>query len=98
MVKQPAGRGHKQVDALDKALSLGAPVGAAHHEAVRLCVVAHKVAHDAVDLHRQLTGRADHDRASAVALQELGSVQQLHTWDEEGKRLARACAGAADNC
>lgn len=55
------------------------PVGAAHHQAVRLPVaVAHQVSELPVDLQRELTRGRDDDGTQAVARLELHLGQQLH--------------------
>ena len=56
---------------------------------MRLRVVLHEVAHDAVNLQRQLARGGDDQRAGAVAGGKLGAVQELDARDQESKCLAR---------
>ena len=60
---------------------------------VGLRVVLHEVAGHTIDLHAELAGRRDYDDAGAIPGHELGLPQQLHSRDEEGHGLARACGG-----
>lgn len=53
VVEQPSRRGDEEVDALAELLSLGAPVGAADDDAVRLGVVFHEFSRYAEDLQRK---------------------------------------------
>ena len=97
VIEQAAGRADENVDALDEAVGLGATIGAAHHETVRLVVVLAQLLQHAVDLQTQLARRRDDDHTGAVALLEVHLGQQLDRRDEKGDRLARAGLGRAEH-
>ena len=73
VVEQPAGGRDQQVDALGQLVGLGAPVGAAHDDAVRLRVRRQELARHAEDLQRELARRRHHQDAGACMESARGS-------------------------
>ncbi|TKW56812.1 hypothetical protein CTA1_6381 [Colletotrichum tanaceti] len=97
VVQQTAGRRDQQVHALLQLVGLGAAVGAADDDAVRLRVVRHQLPRDAKDLQRQLARRRHDDDTRAVAGLEAQRVKHLDGGDQKGERLAGACLGRAEH-
>ena len=87
MVEQPPRRRDEVADALRELVGLGAAVGAADDEAVRLAVLRAQLAQDAVDLERELARRGDRDHPRPVARQPLRAREQLDRRHEERERL-----------
>lgn len=77
MIQQSSRRAHDNADAPRQLLGLGATVGAAHDQAVRLMVLSrcHKFLQDPVNLHGEFAGWRNHYDARAVARAEFGLVE-----------------------
>ena len=90
VVEQPTGRRHHVAHPLDQLIHLGAPVGAADDEPVRLPMVGEQLGEHAKNLQRELARGRNGDVAGPVSREPLRAREQLHRWNEEGKRLARA--------
>lgn len=97
MIKQSAGGGNEQVNALGQLLDLGSAVGTANDDAVCLRVVLHELTGDAENLQRQLAGGGDDDDAGAVTGLESEGVEDFDGGDEEGERLSGARLGGTED-
>ncbi len=87
VVKQAAGSGHDEVDALGQLLSFRRAVRAAHDEAVRVAVVLEELGEHAVRLDAQLARRRDDYAAGALKRSKMLKLMLYIGAKKKGRKL-----------